>query len=92
MRRSSTISDPVIPSPTDEQLASLKEVLQPRSKTPLSDEYVRESYRNLMGFGMTLLKWKREQRRAEADGPRDPEGDSVPAGYRVDPSEGVQKS
>ena len=71
------------PGPQAGRRASLNEVLQARLKTPLSDEYVRGSYRNLMGFGMTLLKWKREQRRAEAEGPRDQEGDSVPAGYRV---------
>ena len=92
MRHSSTISDPVIPTPTDEQLARLKELLQPHSKAPLSDNDIRESYRNLMGFGMTLLKWKREQRRAEADRVQAEAGDSVPDGYRVDPDGGVQKS
>lgn len=52
---------PGIRDPSEESLAELRKILDRRSPTPLTDAELRESARNLLGFGMALVEIARDR-------------------------------
>lgn len=52
---------PGVRDPSDESLAELRKILDRLSPTPLTDAQLRESARNLLGFGMTLVEIARDR-------------------------------
>ncbi len=87
----------VSPEPTPEALEELRTLLRRHTKADLTEADLRESYRNLMGYGMVAMDIARRLAReaAEADRPQVESNTSAADGldgYPATSGGSVQKS